>query len=357
MHRFAQRLQQLPPTILTAIAEIDELKGRWAGGAQLNPQTLARLKQSVLVTSTGASTRIEGAQLTDDEIEKLMRGIAIQRFADRDIQEVTGYFELLQNLFESWPELPLRESTIKHFHKELLKYVEKDTLHRGDYKKIDNKVHMVDAAGGSPLGAIGILFDTTPAYLTPGAMQGLVEWTTATLQVGEYHPLLVIGNFLVEFLQIHPFQDGNGRLSRILTNLLLLQAGYRYMPYVSHEKLVEDNKPDYYLALLTSQKTLGSAQEDIVPWLTFFLKVLRSQAQMAVALLSAANFEKTLSPNQLAVWRYLQTVAEASPLEIAQQAHVARPTVSQVINKLLDLQKVERIGQGRAVRYRLVRIG
>jgi len=353
MHHFAQRLQRLPPAILTTIAQIDELKGRWAGGAQLNPQTLARLKQSVLVTSTGASTRIEGAQLTDDEIEKLMRGIAIQRFADRDIQEVTGYFELLQNLFESWPELPLRESTIKHFHKELLKYVEKDTLHRGDYKKIDNKVHMVDAAGES----IGILFDTTPAYLTPGAMQGLVEWTTATLQVGEYHPLLVIGNFLVEFLQIHPFQDGNGRLSRILTNLLLLQAGYRYMPYVSHEKLVEDNKPDYYLALLTSQKTLGSAQEDIVPWLTFFLKVLRSQAQMAVALLSAANFEKTLSPNQLAVWRYLQTVAEASPLEIAKQAHVARPTVSQVINKLLDLQKVERIGQGRAVRYRLVRIG
>ena len=129
------------------------------------------------------------------------------------------------------------------------------------------------------------------------------------------------------------------------------------MPYVSHEKLVEDNKPDYYLALRTSQKTLGSAQEDIVPWLIFFLKVLRSQAQMAVALLSDANFEKTLSPNQLAVWRYLQTVAEASPLEIAQQAHVARPTVSQVINKLLDLQKVERIGQGRAVRYRLVRMG
>ena len=353
MHRFAQRLQHLPPTILTAIAEIDELKGRWVGGAQLNPQTLARLKQSVLVTSTGASTRIEGAQLTDDEIEKLMRGIAIQRFADRDVQEVTGYFELLQNLFESWPELPLRESTIKHFHKELLKYVEKDTLHRGDYKKIDNKVHMVDAAGAS----IGILFDTTPAYLTPGAMQGLVEWTTAALQAGEYHPLLVIGNFLVEFLQIHPFQDGNGRLSRILTNLLLLQAGYRYMPYVSHEKLVEDNKPDYYLALRTSQKTIGSGKEDIVPWLTFFLQVLRSQAQLAVALLSDANFEKTLSPNQLAVWRYLQTVAEASPLEIAQQAHVARPTVSQVINKLLDLQKVERIGQGRAVRYRLVRIG
>ena len=211
MDQFDQRLQLLPPTILTAIAEIDELKGRWIGGVQLNPQTLARLKQSVLVTSTGASTRIEGARLSDEEIEKLMRGIAIQRFADRDSQEVTGYFELLQNVFENWQELSVRESIIKHFHKELLKYVEKDALHRGDYKKIDNKVHMIDAAGQS----IGILFDTTPTYLTPTAMQELIAWTTQALQTGAFHPLLVIGNFLVEFLQIHPFQDGNGRLSRI----------------------------------------------------------------------------------------------------------------------------------------------
>jgi Fic family protein len=351
MHRFDQRLQLLPPTILALIAEIDENKGRWVGGAQLNPQTLARLRQSVLVTSTGASTRIEGSRLSDEEIEKLMRGIAIQRFADRDSQEVTGYFELLQNVFDSWQDLPLREGTIKHFHKELLKYVDKDTVHRGDYKKIDNKVHMVDAAGQS----IGILFDTTPAYLTPAAMQELVDWTAQALQTQQYHPLLTIGSFLVELLQIHPFQDGNGRLSRILTNLLLLQAGYLFMPYVSHEKLVEDNKPDYYLSLRTSQKTLGSEREDIVPWLTFFLKIVRTQSRLAVALLSDANFEKTLSPSQLAVWRYLHMVAEASPLEISQQTQVARSTVSQVLDKLLNLQKIERLGQGRAVRYRLVR--
>jgi len=351
MHRFTQRLQLLPGSILAMIAQIDEYKGRWVGGAQLNPHTLARLKQSVLVTSTGASTRIEGAQLTDEEIEKLMRGIDIKRFADRDVQEVTGYFELLQNVFESWSDLPLRESTIKHFHKELLKYVEKDTLHRGDYKKVDNKVHMVNAAGDS----VGVLFDTTPTYLTPTAMQELVDWMTQALANREIHPLLVIGNFLVEFLQIHPFQDGNGRLSRILTNLLLLQAGYLYMPYVSHEKLVEDNKPDYTLALRTSQKTLGSHEEDIVPWLIFFLRMLLRQAEMAVGLLSDANFEKTLSPNQLAVWRYLQTVPEASPQAIADVAGVARPTVNQVVNKLLDLQKIERIGQGRATRYRVIR--
>lgn len=351
LQRFEQRLQQLPPTILTQIAKIDEMKGQWVAGARFNPQILERLKQSVLITSTGASTRIEGARLSDEDVEKLMRGISIEKFADCDKQEVQGYFELLQNIFEGWQTLSLNENTIKHFHQELLKYVEKDRLHRGEYKKIENKVHMVDAAGQS----IGVLFDTAPVYLTPTAMQDLVSWTQRALIEKTYHPLLVIGNFVVEFLQIHPFQDGNGRLSRILTNFLLLQSGYIYVPYISHEKLIEDNKPDYYFALRTSQKTFRTEQEDALPWLSFFLQVILEQSQRAVALLSNENIEKTLSSKQLAVWRYLQDVGEATPGEIAQNAQVARPTVSQVITRLLKLRKVERIGQGRGTRYRILR--
>lgn len=351
LYRLDHHLQQIPPALLSEVAQIDELKGRWVAGAQFNPQILARLKQSVLITSTGASTRIEGARLSDEDVEKLMRGIAIEKFADRDKQEVQGYFELLQNIFESWQTLSFNEGTVKHFHQELLKYVEKDRLHRGEYKKTENKVHMVDAAGQS----IGILFDTTPAYLTPSAMQELILATQQALAGKTYHPLLVIGYFLVEFLRIHPFQDGNGRLSRILTNFLLLQAGYLYAPYVSHEKLIEDNKPDYYLALRTSQKTFSTEQETILPWLAFFLKIIRIQSQRAVALLSDEQIERTLSPKQLAVWRYLQTVTEATPAAMAQQAQVARPTVNQVINRLLSLRKIERVGQGRGTRYRIVR--
>jgi Fic family protein len=351
LHRLDLHLQQISPALLTEVAQIDELKGQWVAGARFNPQILARLKQSVLVTSTGASTRIEGAHLSDEDVEKLMRGIAIEKFADRDKQEVRGYFELLQNIFDSWPTLAFNEGTIKHFHQEILKYVEKDRLHRGAYKKTENKVHMVDAAGQS----IGILFDTTPAYLTPSAMQELILTTQQALAEKTYHPLLVIGHFLVEFLQIHPFQDGNGRLSRILTNFLLLQAGYLYVPYVSHEKLIEDNKPAYYLALRTSQKTFGTPQETILPWLTFFLKIILLQSQRAVALLADEQIERTLSPKQLAVWRYLQTVTEATPAEMAHQTQVARPTVNQVLNRLLSLRKIERIGQGRGTRYRIVR--
>lgn len=345
-----QLLDNLPSSIWQKIAEIDGLKGQWIGGAKLNPQVLGRLKKSVIVTSTGASTRIEGARLSDDDIEKLMKGISIQQFANRDKQEVQGYFELLTNVFNSWDELRFSENLIKHFHQELLKYVDKDQLHRGEYKKQENKVHMIDEAGQS----VGILFDTTPAYLTPMAMAELTTVTTQELASGKYHPLLLIGHFIVQFLQIHPFSDGNGRLSRILTNLLLLQAGYAYIPYISHEKIIEDNKPDYYMSLRQSQKTFATKNPTVIPWLDFFLDVVLEQSQYAIGLLTTENLEKLLSPTQIKVWEYLQRQKEATPMELSEKLNIPRPTINQVTSKLIALKKIERLGQGRAVKYKVV---
>jgi len=210
INKFDKRIAQLPGHIYLKIAEIDELKGRFAAGAKLNPQLLGRLKRSVLITSTGASTRIEGARLTDEEVEGLMRGIVMQKFADREKQDVKGYFELLQIIFDSWEHIRFSENSIKHLHQELLKYVQKDQDHRGKYKSTDNKVEMVDVSGRR----IGVIFDTTPAYLTPKQMLELSEWTKDALENKKTHSLLITGNFLVEFLNIHPFKDGNGRLSR-----------------------------------------------------------------------------------------------------------------------------------------------
>ena len=351
-NKLDRRLQQVPAEIWLKIAKIDELKGQWVAGARLSPQVLGRLKRSVLITSTGASTRIEGAKLSDEDVEKLMRGIDIQKFTDRDKQEVKGYYELLENVFDSWKNLRFNENTIKHSHQELLKYVEKDRDHRGEYKKRENQVQMINAVGES----VGVLFDTAPAYLTPKEMQELVEWAQAALAAEKYHPLLVVGNFLVEFLQIHPFQDGNGRLSRVLTNLLLLKEGYLYMPYISHEKLVEDNKPEYYLALRQSQKTFKTDHEDIIPWLDFFLTIFLKQSEMAIDLLSEENIERLLTQKQLAVWDYLQKVDLATPREISEKTKVAYPTVRQAIDKLMRLKKIERIGQGRSTSYRKLSI-
>lgn len=348
--KFDKRLVNMPPEIFLKIAQIDELKGQWTAGANLSPQLLGRLKRSVLITSTGASTRIEGARLNDEDVDDLMRGIAMQKFADRDKQEVQGYFELLQTIFDSWDSIRFSENSIKHLHQELLKYVEKDQDHRGKYKSQDNKVEMVDEQGER----IGVIFDTTPAYLTPKQMLELVEWTKNALDNKKSHPLIIVGNFLVEYLNIHPFGDGNGRLSRILTNLLLLQAGYLYMPYVSHEKLIEDQKPNYYMALRKSQRTFKKGVGDISPWLEFFLDIILTQSKEAISLLSGENIEDILSNKQISVWQYLQTVDEATPKEIAKETKVAYSTVRQTLSKLLDLKKIERVGMGRSSRYRKI---
>lgn len=347
-NKFDQRLSTVPTSLWAKITRIDELKGQWTAGAELSPQALGRLKKSVLITSTGSSTRIEGSKLSNEEVERLMSGMSTKKWINRDKQEVKGYYELLKNIFDSWEQLRFNENSIKHFHKELLKYGEKDERHRGDYKKGENRVEMLDENGKS----LGVVFDTTPAYLTPKEMQETVEWTEQAFSGKTHHPLLIIGSFIIEFLKIHPFQDGNGRLSRILTNLLLLKEDYHYVPYVSHEKLIEDNKTDYYLALRKSQKTFKTKKESITPWLDFFLSIVLEQSKMAVELLSKENIEKILSQKQLAVWEYIQTVKDTSPREIAEKTKTVRATVSQAIDKLLRLKKIERIGLGRSTRYK-----
>ncbi len=350
MNQFDKRIKNIPQHLWSLVIQIDELKGRFVGGASLNPQILGRLKKSVLVTSTGASTRIEGAKLSDEDVEKLMRGLSMQKFKDRDKQEVQGYYELLENVFSAYNKIPFSESSIQHLHRELLKYVDKDKLHLGSYKKVENRVEMLDDTGAS----VAVVFATTPAWLTGKEMQELVEWTQNALAEQKIHILILIANFIVEFLKIHPFQDGNGRMSRILTNLLMLQYGYEYVPYVSHEKLIEDNKAEYYVVLRNSQKTFGTDVEDISAWLEFFLNIALAQAKEAMGLVSKESIDKLLSPKQLLVWQYLLVTEEATPGEISKATNVARPTVSQAIDTLLRLKKIERIGQGRTTRYRKI---
>lgn len=347
-YKFNKRVGALPENIKEKINNIDLLKGKWVSGAELDRQVLESLKKSVLITSAGASTRIEGSSLSDDDVERLMRGLSLQTFKDRDKQEVRGYFEILDKVFSSYQTIPFSESTIKFFHKELLKYTDKDEQHRGEYKKTENKVAMVSPTGEP----VEILFDTTEAWATPKEMQELVEWTQQAFLEKEIHPLAIIGNFVVEFLHIHPFEDGNGRLSRVLTNLLLLQHGYNYVPYVSHEKIVEENKIDYYLALRNSQKTFRSDNEDLNPWMHFFTNTLYSQAQQALELISETEVAKLLSPQQQKVWGYIVTVeGEFTPREIKENCDIPRPTVSQVLEKLLKLKWIERRGLGRGTRY------
>jgi len=347
-YKFDKRIESLSESIQVKINNIDLLKSKWISGAELDRQVLEGLKKSVLITSSGASTRIEGSSLSDEDVERLMRGLSLQAFKDRDKQEVRGYFELLDNIFSSYTTIPFSESTIKFFHKEILKYTDKDEQHRGEYKKTENKVAMVSPTGEP----VEILFDTTDAWKTPKEMQELVEWTQHAFLEKEFHPLYIIGNFVVEFLHIHPFEDGNGRLSRVLTNLLLLQHGYKYIPYVSHEKIVEENKIDYYLTLRNSQKTFRSDSENLSPWMNFFCDVLHTQAEQSLELISETEVTKLLSPQQQKVWKYILTQEnEFTPRELEEVTKIPRPTISQVLEKLLKNKWIEKRGMGRGTRY------
>lgn len=345
--KFDHRIGNPEPHIVALLAEIDGIRGEFKSGLRMSPQAITNLKKSTLITSAGASNRIEGGKLNDEEVEKVMQGLAVSKFADRDSQEVQGYLETLQNVFDSFQTLPLREGVITSLHNQLLKYSTKDDTHRGGYKKKENTVGVL-----GPDGKVAkIMFETTPAFLTAKEMQELVEWTDDAMEKNRFHQLLIIANFIVEFLKIHPFEDGNGRLSRVLTNLLLLRSGYQFIQYVSHEQIIERRKDEYYIALRKSQETFKTDHDTIAPWLNFFLSVVREQATKALAYLEEEKVEDTLSPKQYEVWKYLTGVEEASRGDIAKATGIVDVTVRQALDRLIELGKVKRIGRGRGSRY------
>ena len=346
-HKFDHRINTPEPHIVAFLGEIDGIRGEFKSGLRMTPQAIANLKKSTLITSAGSSTRIEGARLTDKEVEKIMRGLAVSRFADRDSQEVQGYLETLQNVFDSFETLPLHERVVTSLHNQLLKYSTKDSIHRGVYKKKENTVGVLGADGK----VAKILFETTPAYLVAKEIQELVEWTREALEKSRFHPLLIIANVIVEFLKIHPFEDGNGRLSRVLTNLLFLRSGYTFVQYVSHEQIIERHKDEYYVALRKSQETFRTKRDTIAPWLNFFLLVTKEQAEKALSYLEEEKIEDVLSPKQYEVWKYFSRVDEASRGDIAKNTGIVEVTVRQALNRLIALGKIKRIGLGRGTRY------
>lgn len=259
--------------ILGLIAELDEFKGAWRAIGRIVPERLLNLRRVATIESIGSSTRIEGAALSDREVERLLAHLERKKFTTRDEQEVAGYATVMDTIFAKADAIALTENHIKQLHRDLLAYSDKDERHRGEYKTLPNHVEAFGPDGKS----LGVVFQTASPFETPRFMSELVSWTKDSLDTAVPHPLLVIAIFIVLFLAIHPFQDGNGRLSRILTTLLLLQAGYAYVPYSSLESVVEHNKEAYYLALRQTQGTVRTAAPNWQPWVLFLLRALKHQ--------------------------------------------------------------------------------
>ena len=257
--------------ILKLISFIDSFRGKWNLREQKENLYLKELRKIATIESIGSSTRIEGAQLSNDEIKELLDKIKITKLTTRDQQEVVGYFDTLQLVIENYPDIALSKNYIQQLHQRLLSHSTKDDRHRGGYKTFSNKV-----VANYPDGTQKVIFKTTEPHLVETEMDTLLNWTNSQLDSEEIHPLISIGTFIYEFLSIHPFQDGNGRLSRLITNLLLLKNDYQFIQYVSFENLIEQKKKTYYEALMDGQKDRYSEDENIKNWILFFLSSMET---------------------------------------------------------------------------------
>lgn len=339
-----------PLQIVRLIGELDEFKGSWRSLSRISPERLAALKKIATIESIGSSTRIEGASLTDLEVEALLSGLKSHSFRSRDEEEVAGYAEIMNTIFENWQEIPLTENHIKQLHGVLLKFSQKDESHKGKYKTVPNHVEAFDEYGKS----LGIVFQTASPFDTPFKMTELVSSTEANLKHPEIHPLLTIGEFCVRFLAIHPFKDGNGRMSRALTTLLLLKTGYVYVPFSSLESVIEANKEGYYLALRRTQTTLDSESVDRDSWFLFFLKCLQKQKS---ALNEKIKRERILQGQLPALSiQILELARQHGSLkssDIERLTQESRSTIRQRLNELVSTGQLSRNGKGPATWYTL----
>ncbi len=340
----------ITPEILSLIAEIDEFKGAWRAIGRIAPERLSSLRRVATIESVGSSTRIEGARLTDREVEKLMANIRLGSFTTRDEQEVAGYAEVMETIFSAYEAISFTENHIRQLHRDLLAHSTKDDRHRGAYKTLSNNVEAFNEQGES----LGIVFETASPFDTPRRMEELIAWLDEQGREKRLHPLLVVAIFVVVFLEIHPFQDGNGRLSRILTTLLLLRAGYAYVPYSSLESIIEQSKEGYYISLRRTQGTIRSAEPDWNPWIEFFLRALHRQKTRLEKKMERERIILADMP-ELSV-TLLELAREHGRITVAEAARItdaSRHTIKDHLKALVDQGHLILHGAGRGAWYGL----
>ncbi len=328
------------------LGAIDEFKGNWKKIKELRAERLAGLRQVATIESSGSSTRIEGAELSDQEVAQVLGGLSISGLRNRDASEVLGYGELLQTIFDGYQDIPLEERFIQQLHGILLRHSEADAWHRGKYKTNPNHVE-----ARYPDGRTEIIFRTASPFETPARMESLVASTNDGLSQSIAHPLIVIARFVVDLLAIHPFQDGNGRLSRALTTLLLLRSGYEYVPYASLERVVENNKVPYYAALRGSQTAMRSEPSAFGPWLMFLLRCLRAHQADLLAKLDIERSMASLSDAQKKIIDLVDSNRSVTSTLLAERLAMPVRTVRYHLDILIQQGLLVPQGEKRGRRY------
>jgi len=334
--------------VLNLISQIDLYKGKWNSIEKQENIYLKELRKIATIESIGSSTRIEGATLTDKEIESLLNDIKITKLKTRDEQEVIGYYDTLEIIYENYDNIKLSENYIKQLHQNLLRHSDKDTRHRGRYKSLSNKV-----VANYPGGIQKVIFNTTEVHLVDNEMNDLISWTNSQFENKEIHPLIIVANFVYEFLSIHPFQDGNGRLSRLLTTLVLLQKDYLFIQYVSFENLIEKTKKEYYQALMEGQKNRNKQNENISKWTLYFLDKLSVLTQRLDVKYDVFKSKGGyLNERQKEIKEYLR---ENQPLKISDLAkrfeNININTIKKDLQYMKKEQVIKSVGKGKGTVY------
>jgi Fic family protein len=328
--------------LINLISQVDRFDASWSAIERREGQSLKQLKSIATVRSVGASTRIEGSRMSDEEVAVLLSEIDITKLEDRDSQEVVGYFETLDIIAESYNDIAITESELKNLHNILMKYSKKDEWHKGNYKQHSNAVE-----ANYPDGTKQIIFQTTGAgFPTEDAMRALIAWYHQDTQT---HPLVKCALFAYEFLSIHPFQDGNGRLSRLLSTLLLLKAGYKWVQYVSFEHEIENRKAEYYRVLRSCQAQ--RPQENVSEWVNFFFDALRKIQGQLMQKLETKGIEGQLSPREKSIITFISNHPGCKSGDIANKLAIPSPTVKRILSDLLSKGMLEKHGVGPGTNY------
>ncbi len=328
--------------LLRIVSKLDRFDASWSSIEKREGQSLKQLKNIATIRSVGASTRIEGSKMSNEEVKALLDNLEVTKIEDRDSQEVVGYFEVLELIAENFEDIEISENSIKNLHNLLLKHSEKDNWHKGKYKQHSNAVEAT-----LPDGTKQVIFQTTNAgYETDDAMRNLINWYKTD---NETHPLVKSAIFSYEFVSIHPFQDGNGRLSRLLATLLLLKSGYNWIQYVSFEHEIESKKSEYYLKLRHCQSQRPN--ENVTEWIHFFFSALLNIQEQLIKKLKVKGIEAKLSPREKSILTFIEGSPGTKSGIISNKLNIPNPTVKRILTKLLNENLIEKYGIGAGTNY------
>ena len=328
--------------LINELSQIDKFGGSWTAIEKRERQSLKQLKSTATVRSVGASTRIEGSKMTDDEVERLIKNLGVGKLEERDAQEVAGYYETLDIISESFRDIDITENNLKMLHNILMKHSEKDGWHRGDYKQHSNVVEAMQTDGSKQ-----VVFRTAdPGFATEDAMRQLIGWYNGD---NTTPPIIRAAIFVYDFLSIHPFQDGNGRLSRLLATLLMLRQGYSWIQYVSFEHEIESQKGEYYSVLMQCQRQRPG--EDVYPWVTFFLNCLSNIQQQLMAKLQTSSSLSKISPREKKIYTFIENHPGCQSGEISEKLGIPLPTVKRILMEMFERKLLVKHGIGKGTNY------